>query len=149
MALYKTHTKFNLILLPILIIAIYKLFHPATSSIYIFSSFFVYSTLFMNPDMDVSNQIKLFSLKGFFTLPFRFYSIIFKHRGISHSLFWGTLTRVLFLAAFFISILLIFNFSIPTKTDIIKFYFNYKPFILYGFFGIFLADICHLLLDIK
>ena len=49
----------------------------------------------MNPDLGLVHKIKLFSLRGFITLPFRGYSKIFKHKGISHSFLLGSFTRII------------------------------------------------------
>lgn len=149
MALYKTHTKFNLfIALPIITCILYLSLHPAVNNFLSFSGCFIYSTLFMSPDMDLANKIKLFSFKGVMTLPFRIYSFFFRHRGLSHNLIFGTLTRVLFLTLLFTSLLYLFDHSI-SQNLFLNFLRSYKSYIIYGFFGIFTADFCHLLLDIK
>lgn len=150
MALYKTHTKFNLIIaLPIVIYFLCCTIHPKTNYLITFSLSFVYSTLFMNPDMDVANKIKLFSFRGIMTLPFRLYSIFFSHRGLSHRLIIGTFTRILFLSLLFVAIMALIDYSFNSKIFFMNFYYSYKKYIIYGFFGIFLADFCHLLLDLK
>jgi len=150
MALYKTHAKFNILFaLPVLIILIYIIFHPKISFLIIFTSSFIYSTLFMSPDVDLTNKIKLFSLKGMLTIPFRIYSKIFKHRGLSHSLIFGTITRIVFLFFLFLIILFLINQSIPSHDSFITFFKIHKKYTLYCFSGIFLADTCHLILDFK
>ncbi|MGE3716158.1 MAG: DUF2227 family putative metal-binding protein, partial [Simkaniaceae bacterium] len=84
MAMYKGHVRFNLfIALPILLGGSDYLFHPSRAMLITFASVFAYSTLFMNPDLDLANQIKLFSSRGVFTLPFRSYAKIVSHRGLS------------------------------------------------------------------
>ncbi|OGN66749.1 MAG: hypothetical protein A2888_02825 [Chlamydiae bacterium RIFCSPLOWO2_01_FULL_28_7] len=99
----------------------------------------------MNPDMDLANKIKLFSLRGILTLPFRGYSLIFKHRGISHSPIFGTFTRICYLGGFFY--LLIFFLDAPHINKTIFFNILKSQSFLYGFFGIFFADLSHLVLD--
>lgn len=148
MAQYKTHTRFNLLLaLPLIVFVLYKC-HLKFEEMLTFSICFSYSTLFLNPDMDISYKFKLFSLKGFLTFPFRIYSAIFTHRGISHNLFLGSITRILFLALFIATILFFMNLSLP-QDFLLRFWNNYKHLFLFGFLGIFLADLCHLLLDMK
>lgn len=150
MSQYKTHTYFNIFLaLPISIVFIYYKLHTAKEFIITFSALFCYSTLFMSPDVDISDKIKLFSLKGLFTLPFRLYSKIFSHRGLSHSIIFGTATRILFLAALLSLLLFIFGAALPEKRSILYFFKTYKPYIIWGCLGIFFADICHLVLDYK
>ncbi len=95
MPAYRTHVRFNLFLaLPLLC---YGLSNNLSDAAF-FGLGFTYSTFFLHPDMDLARQIKLFSIKGLLTLPFRPYSYLFHHRGISHWPIIGTLTRLLWAA---------------------------------------------------
>lgn len=150
MSNYKTHVSFNLFFaLPIATIAIHYAYAPPTPFLITFIAAFFYSTCFMNPDLDLIHQIKLFSLRGLLTLPFRFYSTIFKHRGISHSIFFGTATRILWLAG--ISLLLFYAIyrTFPSEKTFLFYLKSYKFYALYGLGGIVIADWCHLILDYK
>lgn len=148
MAQYKTHTTFNVFLaLPLILWGLNHYYKPSLTLYIIFSACFIYATLFMNPDMDIANKIKLFSLKGFLTLPFRGYSLIFRHRGMSHWFIIGSITRILWLSAFFYLILFIINKPIFNKKEI--FSLLKTSYFLYGFLGIVIADFCHLILDFK
>ncbi|NGX32671.1 MAG: hypothetical protein K1060chlam4_00721 [Candidatus Anoxychlamydiales bacterium] len=148
MAQYKTHSTFNIFLaLPLFLWAIVYFFHPQLNLIITFSACFAYATLFMNPDQDITNKIKLFSIRGFLTLPFRGYSLIFKHRGISHSFILGTTTRVLWLGGFFYGILYVLDKPFFKRNELIA--ILKSDHFLYGFSAIILADFCHLLLDFK
>lgn len=148
MALYKTHSKLNVfIALPILLGICVHLLQTEPKLLLLFASSFVYGTLYMNPDLDLANKIKLFSVRGILTLPFRLYSRIFRHRGISHSIFLGTFTRILFL------LLLVFSTSyfilkMPFfHLDAYNYYKNNQVYFFYGFLGLFLADFFHILVD--
>lgn len=148
MCLYKTHVKFNVFLgLPIFL---FGLFHYEIKMEYIltFSAFFIYSTLFMNPDMDLANKIKLLSFKGLLTFPFRIYSKIFRHRGISHQFLLGTLTRIIFLSFFLVIPLILFD-VVLSKQTLIYFCQKYEYYILFSFAGVCSSDLCHILLDLK
>lgn len=148
MALYKTHATFNIVVaLPLLICAGVYFLNPTLRELLIFAAAFSYATLFMNPDLDLANKIKLFSFRGLLTLPFRGYSRLFKHRGLSHSLFFGTFTRILWLGALLFLILVFFRREIPNQSLLISLLKNQN--FLFGLTGIALADACHLLLDIK
>jgi len=150
MAMYKGHTRFNLfIALPIFLGAIYYFLNPHRDLMITFAAVFSYSTLFMSPDLDLANKIKLFSLRGVLTFPFRSYAKFFSHRGLSHHVLLGSLTRILWLAGWGALIFLALYKGLPTKATFLKFYFHYKPFILYSLGGVCLADWCHLLLDRK
>lgn len=150
MSSYKQHTSFNLfIAFPLLIAGITYFIHPHKYLLFTFAGSFVYSTLFMSPDLDLAYQIRPFSLRGIFSLPFRSYARCFRHRGLSHSWIFGSLTRILWLFAWFILIFLLCYRSLPKTRAILSIYAVYKPYLLYGFAGICIADWCHLLLDQK
>ena len=145
---YRTHVNFNLFLaLPVAAAALYYIYTPPTSFLAVFAGAFFYSTCFMNPDLDLVHQIKLFSLRGLLTLPFRFYSKIFKHRGLSHSALFGTATRVLWLAALSFLLFYLLYQTIPSEKKFLSYFNEYKPYALYSLAGIILADWCHLALD--
>jgi uncharacterized metal-binding protein len=102
----------------------------------------------MNPDMDMANQIKLFSWKGLLTLPFRFYALFFHHRGISHRFLLGTLTRILFILGIAFLFLYLFH-KVTFHTDtFLHFITVYKTPLIYLFAGILAADSCHVTLDL-
>ena len=150
MAMYRGHAHFNLLIaLPILLGGMYYFMHPHTYFIITFASTFIYSTLFMNPDLDLANQIRLFSVRGILSLPFRSYAKFFSHRGLSHNLIFGSLTRIAWLMGWALLFFLIIYKTMPEKHTLLKLYKHYQPFILYGFAGICLADWGHLLLDMK
>ncbi len=145
MAQYKTHVSFNILFaLPAFLAAIVYFIHPSINLLIIFAGCFVYSTLFMNPDMDVANQIKLISVRGILTFPFRFYSFLFKHRGVSHSFLLGTMTRVLYLGGLLFLILYFADklYFMKHSMHILK-----SKYFLYGVLGIFMSDFSHLILD--
>jgi len=148
MAQYKTHSAFNIFLaLPLFLWGIFYFFKPSYELILTFGVCFIYATLYMNPDLDLANKIKLFSIRGILTLPFRFYSLIFSHRGISHTFFLGTVTRVTWLGGFFYGILFLLDKPFLHKNELIS--LLKSDYFLYGFSAIVLADFCHLILDFK
>ncbi len=148
MALYRTHATFNLLIaLPLLIWAVIAVLNPTLLYLIIFSATFVYATLYMNPDLDLANKIKLFSFRGLLTLPFRGYSRLFRHRGISHIPLIGTLTRILWLGAILYLILALIGHEQPSRATLLA--LMKTPTFLFGLAGIAIADLCHLLLDIK
>lgn len=150
MSNYKTHSAFNLLLaLPILVSGLVITIHPPLVLLMTFGGAFSYSTLFMSPDLDLVHQIKLVSLRGVLSIPFRFYSKVFKHRGLSHSPFIGSATRILWLAGVALIIFYLVYNTIPSEKSFWLYYKKYKLYLLYGFAGICVADWCHLLLDRK
>ena len=150
MALYKTHTLFNLCLaLPLSLAAMFFLLNASFYNMGVFAGAFTYSTLFMNPDLDLANNIKLFSIRGFLTLPFRLYANVFKHRGLSHHILFGSITRIIWLAAWGILIFLIFYKTLPKPNSLYQFYLKNQSIIHTTFLAICVADWSHLLLDRK
>ncbi|CCB88940.1 MAG: DUF2227 family putative metal-binding protein [Simkania sp.] len=150
MSQYKEHSKFNIfVALPVLLAVAFYFLHPHYYLLLTFAGTFTYSTLFMSPDMDLAYQIRLFSLRGLFSLPFRSYAQFFSHRGLSHHVIFGSATRILWLAAWGCLLFLVIYKTLPTQSSLLKFYKQYELYILYGLAGICLADWCHLLLDRK
>ncbi|MFZ0564628.1 MAG: DUF2227 family putative metal-binding protein [Chlamydiales bacterium] len=148
MANYRTHTAFNVIItLPLLCGALYFFLSPKLFLFLTFVGAYLYTTFFMNPDLDIAHKIKPFSLRGILALPFRGYAKLFKHRGISHSFLFGSLTRVIWLTAL---LFLLFYFILPislNKKDLIVFCHQYKSYLVYGLGGICCADWSHLIVD--
>lgn len=132
MPAYRTHVAVNLVLGLPLALAVLKYTVAFTpEQLFSFSAAFVYGTLFLHPDLDIAYKIKLFSLKGFLTLPFRPYSYLFRHRGISHMPVIGTLSRVLWL---WMICWLFFGWALPP--------------IWFALGGLAASDLFHILLDI-
>lgn len=145
---YKGHCAFNVLLaLPILVGAQFYFMHTKPIFLYVFMGAFVYTTLFMNPDLDLVHNIKLMSVRGFFSIPFRAYSMIFRHRGISHSFFWGSLTRILWLGGIGLLVFFVVYKNLPSVSNFKLYWKHYKYFFIYALAGICIADWCHLLLD--
>jgi len=103
----------------------------------------------MNPDLDLAHKIKLISLRGFLSLPFRWYSLVFRHRGISHSLIFGSLTRLAWLGGMAALLFFLVYKALPSTRSFYATYYAYKYYIWYAAAGMCLADWSHLLLDIK
>lgn len=134
---------------------------------------FIYATFFAHPDLDLANQIKLFSFTGIFTLPFRiFYAPFIKHRSkISHSLLWGTPSRILALVLFALLITFLYlcyqklGSTGLHKNDLATIWqkvliiakvagvsswqlaIQHQTEIFFAIAGFYLADLGHLLLD--
>lgn len=132
---YRTHVSVNLFLALPAALAALKYTVQSTPADWIwFGGAFIYGTLFLHPDLDLARNIRLFSLKGLLTLPFRPYSYLFRHRGISHWPIIGTLTRVAWLLAIFYCL----GWTFPHFP-------NSAMWLCIG--GIASADLSHILLD--
>ncbi|MCH9613583.1 MAG: hypothetical protein SP1CHLAM54_05880 [Chlamydiia bacterium] len=149
MANYKAHSTFNLLLiLPLAAWGVVHFFNPTHKVGACFIATFAYSTLFMSPDVDLANQNKLLSIKGILTLPFRLYSRLFAHRGLSHIPIIGTVTRLAYLGAIALLAYYVMNKTLPSMESLALIFQSYDIYILYGLAGIVLADIGHLILDL-
>lgn len=138
---YRTHVSINLFVgLPLSLAALKYGVLSTSNDILYFAAAYVYGTFFLHPDLDLARNIRLFSIKGILTLPFRPYSHFFRHRGISHIPLIGTLTRVLWLLAFFWLIYFAIGWVFP-ELD-----WN-QPYIQFAIGGLAAADLLHVLLD--
>jgi uncharacterized metal-binding protein len=150
MSNYKTHVVFNLLVgLPAAIVGMHYTLHPSSSLLITFIVTFFYGTCFMSPDLDLVHKIKLRSIRGICSLPFRLYSKFFKHRGLSHSFLFGTLTRVLWLSAVGFIIFFAIYQTFPTQKSILLYFKQHKLYIYYALAGVTMADWCHLILDYR
>ncbi|PIS02725.1 MAG: hypothetical protein COT85_01455 [Chlamydiae bacterium CG10_big_fil_rev_8_21_14_0_10_42_34] len=139
---YKTHVSINLFLgLPLTLVALKHTVQVEPTEIACFSAAFIYGTIFLHPDLDLARNIRLFSLKGLLTLPFRPYSYLFRHRGISHIPIIGTLSRILWLIFFFYFIFTCLNWAMPNVIE-----YN-GVYIAFALAGVAAADLIHVLLD--
>ena len=125
--------------------------------IFAFSFGWLFSTFIFSPDTDLKPKKSL----GPFRFIFYPYSALFRHRGLSHNILFGTFTRLLYMA------LLLFVFqtgylALSGKVDMdfmlswkqMMYTFNYKILpshefylITFAFFGMAAADFCHYLMD--
>ncbi|MBF0206613.1 MAG: DUF2227 family putative metal-binding protein [Oligoflexia bacterium] len=165
----KTHIKINLVLaLPMGLIILFFAFKPTLTTIIIFTLSLLYNTVVFNPDLDIARYVKPLSLKGILYFPFIPYSWIFRHRGISHALFVGTITRLLylFLLTFLVCILWQFadsgiTFEFESLAETLKYgkynqnhllqlfaFLNTKKYILLTVTSAFVyGDLWHIVLD--
>ncbi len=153
MALYKGHEKFNLLLLPPTLYFIpkeYLLFYTLG---------YLFGTFFLSPDLDLPQSVpsRRWKLLSFLWHPYR---KVFKHRGLSHFPFLGTLSRLLYLLLLclflyfflvgFTSLLGegisegILSYDLPKIFSLL----SEKEEAFYFVLGIFISDLFHLILDL-
>lgn len=121
-----------------------------------FSIGWLLSTFVFSPDTDL-NPKKRTGLLGVFLYP---YSVLFKHRGLSHSFFLGTLTRVVYCLIIFSGLVAVFHQMGYISLNFTSFWLDFWTFIksydagqlvyqllTWLVLGIFLADMTHLVLD--
>ena len=148
MSNYKGHNLFNLIFfLPITLAGIFYFFTQNGEHLCLYAGGFIFATFFMSPDSDIADKIKMNSLRGVLSLPFRLYSKFFKHRGISHWIVVGTFTRIFWLVLLFaICYTLLYQRTLSLE-PLISFYKAHTLSVNYAIAGFCIADIGHLILD--
>jgi uncharacterized metal-binding protein len=94
----KTHLRIELFVLPLCVALLfaaqhYQLIAVSWEEMAIFAGAYLFSSLMLSPDLDLrhNRSRRRWGPLGFLWIP---YTKIFKHRGVSHSLIFGTLTRL-------------------------------------------------------
>lgn len=156
MALGSTHRKFNILtgVIYSVLIVIFSSFDWEAFGCFLIC--FTFGTFILSPDIDLGPN-RFAGISKFFIYP---YSFIFKHRGISHSIFLGTLSRVLYGLVFLAIIFLIsdqFKLTNNSFKNLFEFmqsfvlHFNYAywphKWLIWCYVGLFLSDFSHVLLD--
>ena len=122
--------------------------HPFSVELFwLFTFGYVFSMTFLSPDMDLSQSVS-YRNWGVFRLFWWPYAKIFSHRGISHSFFFGTLTRVLYLGVVFSPFGVFLCHFYPKVCEALGKWFVESPErILALYLGLFVPNALHVLLD--
>ena len=138
----KTHLKFELATLPLWAAGGAILGVPWRELV-IFTFSYVGASLLLSPDIDLadSSPARRWGVLRLFWFP---YAWLFRHRGLSHSVLFGPLTRVLYLAflAFLAWIALYLAFGVRLG-------WHWPPPASVAAFacGVYLSNLLHVLLD--
>jgi len=151
----KSHDRFNLIIGAILTGLLLGL-ERSWPVVLVFVIGWLIATFIFSPDTDIAPK-KRTTILRLFLYP---YSVFFKHRGISHSILFGTLTRVMYVLWCFGILIWIFQKMgyIPITIEnygafLWDFLINYDysklhyKMLTWFYLGMFLADFCHIFLD--
>ncbi|MCX8104077.1 MAG: metal-binding protein [Candidatus Bipolaricaulota bacterium] len=89
----KTHLRIELLVLPLWVALFYFFVDASWHAGAVFAGAYLFSSLLLSPDLDLrhNRSRRRWGVLGFIWVP---YTKVFKHRGISHSLLLGTLTRL-------------------------------------------------------
>lgn len=141
----KTHTAVELLLWPGLAAGYYALLQPSTPELALFSGAYLFSSLLLSPDLDLHKNLarRRWGPLGFIWAP---YSKFFKHRGISHSLVLGPLTRLVYLGIVFGTTLWGLSYvglALPAELPITV---GQQTLLALGA-GLYLPNVLHVLLD--
>lgn len=141
----KTHLAVELVLWPALLAGFYYFFTPHWEELLLFGGAYLLSSLLLSPDLDLRHNSarRRWGPLGFIWVP---YFKIFKHRGMSHSLLLGSLTRLVYLGAVF-GVMLVglssLGFALPEEAPS---WFNERTLLILGV-GLYLPNVLHVLLD--
>lgn len=141
----QTHLRLELLLLPLILLVFHSLNLIDLEELTLMGIAYLLSSLFLSPDLDLkkNNTRRRWGPLGWIWWP---YAKIFKHRGISHSLIFGLLTRLFYLGVIVGMVYVGYQFvglSLPL---------DYLPNIdsRYWFLfvlGLYIPNILHVLLD--
>jgi len=141
----RTHLAVELILAPGFITGFYALFHPTWGELLLFGGTYVFSSLLLSPDLDLRKNLarRRWGPLGFIWAP---YSRIFKHRGISHNLVLGPLTRLIYLGAVFGVVLVGLSYLGLALPQGVPLTIEPRTLAVLGA-GLYLPNLLHVLLD--
>lgn len=134
-------------LLPALGAAYYVTLQPTTTELVVFAGSYLFSSLLLSPDLDLHKNAarRRWGPLGFLWAP---YSKMFKHRGLSHSLVLGPLTRLLYLGLVLAGVIagLSYLWGLTLPEEAISFWENRRLLLALGV-GLYLPNVLHVLLD--
>jgi uncharacterized metal-binding protein len=141
----KTHIAVELIAWPGFVAGFDHLLRPTWEETALFAGAYLFSSLLLSPDLDLRHNRtrRRWGPLGFIWIP---YFSIFKHRGVSHSLLFGSLTRLVYLGAIFGLVLVGLSsvgFALPQQTPS---WLDERTLIILGA-GLYLPNVLHVLLD--
>ncbi|MGQ9602146.1 MAG: DUF2227 family putative metal-binding protein [Candidatus Bipolaricaulia bacterium] len=104
----RRHLQLELFLLPLALIGL-RLLGQDWSGLLAFGAAYFFSSLWLSPDLDLrSNDARRrWRPLGFIWIP---YTKVFKHRGLSHNLLLGPLTRIGYLFLLGLIVVLVLNY---------------------------------------
>jgi len=115
----------------------------------VFAVAYLFGTFLLSPDLDLKENVSARNW-GLFRLFWRPYAALFRHRGVSHVPFLGTLTRILYMAVVVYvivaaaNVLLDMNIRMSLR-DLRKADWNQA---LVGLVGVCTPDLLHVLTDL-
>lgn len=150
----KTHQNLEFFFLPAVVAGgIYvdqNIFSIEKSCFPLFVGAYLFSTLFLSPDLDLRkcDSRKNWGALGILWEP---YSRLFAHRGLSHSLIWGTSTRIIYLLALslltYSTCALFFAWPVFDGHRLWQWMENHSLECLTIYLGLYLPNLIHTLAD--
>jgi uncharacterized metal-binding protein len=136
------HLRLELLLLPVFLAGLY-LMELGWPGLLIFAAAYLFSSLLLSPDLDLrSNSARRrWGVLGLIWVP---YTKVFKHRGLSHNLLFGPLTRIGYL--FLLGAIVIYALNYFGLRANIQIHLDKELLAMIGI-GLYLPNVLHILYD--
>ena len=136
------HLRLELSLLPVFLVGLY-LMELGWPELPIFAAAYLFSSLLLSPDLDLrSNSARRrWGVLGLIWVP---YIKVFKHRGLSHNLLFGPLTRIGYL--FLLGAIVIYALNYFGIRANIQIHLDKELSAMIGI-GLYLPNVLHILYD--
>ena len=108
---YETHCIFNWIMLVVLGVVAYQ-YYPVDWKYLVFGIGYIIGTVYITPDLDTNSSV--------YNPLWYIYKLLFKHRGLSHNIFIGFITRLIYLGLVFYGIWYALNYFFHIPNNIIE-----------------------------
>ena len=156
---FRGHVITNTVLTTAVVIGSRAQFETPYEYIASFSIGVIFASIFLSPDLDltISSPYKNFGPLRFIWFP---YAKLFKHRGISHSYFLGTFTRIAYLAIGLSALLAGSIYLLDTVLNILRaeilmgfadqlsaLALHWKDILGVFIIGVVFSDFCHVTTD--
>ena len=136
------HLRLELFLLPVFLAGLY-LYGLRWPGLLTFAGAYLFSSLFLSPDLDLRSNTarRRWGFLGFVWVP---YTKVFKHRGLSHNLLLGPLTRIGYL--FLVGFIVIYALNYFGLRANIQVHLGKEVLVMTGI-GLYLPNSLHILYD--
>lgn len=153
---FRTHTTVNLVVLGGLGSGGFEVIQAQPFLAAIAGVSFLLATVFLSPDLDLAHSSPTRNW-GFLRWIWRPYQMMFKHRGLSHSVFFSSATRVLYLLFLAVGLLAAFHWATGDAlaatpeallpTGLLEGAVAHRWRLAAAGAGIFASDLCHIVTD--
>ncbi|MBO9129970.1 metal-binding protein [Bacillus sp. 165] len=142
----KTHTKLNLIALPVIIVLLFSYGYTSKSFLLFFTIGFIIGTYFLSPDLDIRSAS--YRKWGLFRIIWYPYQVIMPHRSfLTHTFIIGDLIRLLYLL-FVLSPILYFANKTVLNSELVSIVESNKTLIFNFVTGVMSASAVHIIADV-
>lgn len=141
----KTHLAIELLLFPFALTLFYITLSHEWNDLGLFVVSYLVSSLWLSPDLDLkrNNALRRWGLFRWIWWP---YSQLFKHRGLSHHILWGPLSRIVYLGILVGGILYFFVVQNVIQAETLSAFLAKKALFI-TLLGLYMPNIIHIVVD--